>query len=91
MLLLGVLLMLPVRATAEEPDEPVGSREITRRQLEALRDLEQAETDEEAEEAMQRFDDASALEVRRRREAVDDLIEGGAALPPSPRPPAPHP
>ena len=91
MLLLGCLLVLPGRARAEEPDEPVSSREITRRQIEALHDLERAETDEEADEAMQRFDDASALEVRRRRDAVDDLIEQGGSLPPSPRPPAPHP
>jgi hypothetical protein len=85
-LLLGLALLLPGRARAEEPDEPITSRDISRRQIEALHDLEQAETDEEAEAAMERFDEASMLEVRRRRADVDDLIERGGELPPSPRP-----
>jgi hypothetical protein len=96
LLFLGCLLVLPARwAPAEEPDDEMDDRtyrqEITRQQLEALHDLENAETDEEADEAKQRFDDASGLEVQRRRSDIDDLIERGGSLPPSPRPGPPHP
>ena len=90
-LVLVALGALPGRAPADEPDDAPTSKEIVRRQIEALHDLEHAETDEEAEEAKQRFDDASALEVHRRRAEIDDVIERGEKVPPSPRPPAPHP
>jgi hypothetical protein len=85
-LMLAALVAVPGRTPAGEPDDEPTSEEIVRRQIEALHDLDQAETDEEAEEAQRRFDAAAALEVKRRREAVDDLIEGGAPLPSSKRP-----
>jgi len=94
-LVLGALVALPRSVSAEDPgdevDERTFRREITRQQIEALHDLENAATDEEAEEAEQRFNDASQLEVRRRRADVDDLIDKGGSLPPSPRPGPPHP
>ena len=94
-LVLGTLVALPRSVSAEEPGDEVDERtfrqEITRQQIQALHDLENADTDEEAEEAEQRFNDASQLEVQRRRVEVDDLIDKGGALPPSPRPGPPHP
>jgi hypothetical protein len=83
---LGALLAAPGWAPADEPDEEPTAGDIAREQIEALHDLEQAETDEEAEAAQQRFDDASMLEVKRRRAVVDDLIESGAKPGPSTRP-----
>ena len=95
MLALGVLMALPRLVPAEEPDEEMDERtfrqEITREQIQALHDLENAETDEEADAAEQRFDDASMREVQRRRSTVDDIIDRGGSLPPSPRPGPPHP
>ena len=72
---LGAVLALPVWAAADEPEDEPTAEEIVREQVEALHDLEQAETDEDADEAQQRFDDASANELRKRRKAIDDLIE----------------
>ena len=95
MLALAVLMALPRWAPAEEPDDEMDDRtyrkEITRQQIEALRDLENADTDEEAEAAEQRFNDASKLEEQRRRSDIEDLIDKGGSLPPSPRPGPPHP
>jgi len=94
-LALGALMALPRWAPAEEPDDEMDERtyrqEITRQQIDALHDLEAAETDEEAEEAEQRFNDASKLEEQRRRSDIEDLIDKGGSLPPSPRPGPPHP
>jgi hypothetical protein len=92
---LAVFLLLFGRARAEGPDEEMDERtyrqEITRQQIEALRDLENADTDEEAEAAEQRFNDASKLEEQRRRSDIEDLIDKGGSLPPSPKPGPPHP
>jgi hypothetical protein len=94
-LVLGVVVTMPRWAPAEEPDdapdERTSGRDITRDQIEALHDLENAETDEQAAEAEQRFNDASQREVDRRRDDVEDFIERGGALPPSDRPGPPHP
>ena len=83
---LGAIVAMPRWVQAEEPEDELTSEEIVREQVEALHDLEQAETDEEADEAQQRFDDASALELRQRRAVVDDLIERGGKPAPSAAP-----
>ena len=94
-LALAVAMALPRGVPADEledePDERTIRQQITREQIEALHDLDNAETDEEAEEAEDRFNDASDREVQRRRAVVDDLIDSGGSLPPSPRPGPPHP
>jgi len=48
---------------------------VVREQLEALDDLEHAETDEDADAAADRFDDANRRDLERRRQAIDRLIE----------------
>jgi len=85
-LVLGALVAGPGRVPADEPDDEPTAEEIVRDQVEALHDLEQAETDEEADAAEERFDDAASLELRRRRAVVDDLIERGGTPAPSTRP-----
>jgi hypothetical protein len=95
-LALGVAVAMPRGVLAddydgEEVDDRELQRQINRDQFRALRDYHDAETDEEAEEAEQRFNDASEREVQRRRQKIDDLIESGGSLPPSPRPGPPHP
>ena len=95
-LALGLLVAMPRWVAAddvdeEEVDERTMRQQITRDQIEALHDLENADTDEEAEEAEERFNDASDREVQRRRAIVDDVIESGGSLPPSPKPGPPHP
>ena len=95
-LALGIVIAMPRGVPAddydeEEVDDREMQRQINREQLKALRDYHDAETDDEAEEAEQRFNDASEREVERRRQKVDDLIESGGSLPPSPKPGPPHP
>ena len=95
-LALGAVVAMPRGVPAddldeEEVDEREIQRDINREQFRALREYHDAETDEEAEEAEQRFNDASEREVQRRRRNIEDLIESGGSLPPSPRPGPPHP
>jgi hypothetical protein len=94
-LVFAVVVTVPRWVPAQQDYEPDDQRtlreQITRDQIEALHDLQNAETEEEAEEAKQRFNEASQLEVDRRRGFVDEVIERGGAVPPSERPPPPHP
>ena len=61
----------PVLAVDYEPTR----EETLREQLEALYDVEHAETDEEALAAERRFDDAAEREIQRRRRSIAALIE----------------
>lgn len=69
---LGLAAALAAGAPATEYPTP---EETLREQLQALHDLEHAETEEEAREAEERFDAASQQELERRREAIEKLIE----------------
>lgn len=74
-LVLGGLVTAPSRVPAVEPKDDSALKPVTQQQLEALHDLENAQTDEEAEAARQRFDDASRQELERRRDSIEYLIE----------------
>ena len=72
---LSLLMTAASRVPAFEPEDDSAGKTEAQQQLEALRDLEHAETDEEAEAARQRFDDASRRELDRRRDSIEQLIE----------------
>jgi hypothetical protein len=74
-LALGALVAMPGWAPAAEPDDEPTAHEIVRDQIEALHDLEEAETDEEADAAQKRFDDAAGREVQERQKKIDRLLE----------------
>ena len=74
-LILGGVVAGPWPAPAAEPDDEPTSDEIVRDQLQALDDLQRAETDEDADAAAERFDDANRRDLERRRQAIDRLIE----------------
>ena len=69
-----------VRPTIGQPTEEKRREEPTEDELldehmDALRDYEQAETDEEAAEAQKRFEDASEREMKLRREKLIRVLE----------------
>jgi hypothetical protein len=74
-LILGGVVAGPWPARAAEPDDEPTSDEIVRDQLQALDDLQRAETDEDADAAAKRFDDAAGHELEKRRTTLDTLIE----------------
>jgi succinate dehydrogenase/fumarate reductase flavoprotein subunit len=74
-LVLGAVLAGAGLVRAAEPDDGSPKDDVVREQLEALDDLEHAETDEDADAAAERFDDANRRDLERRRQAIDRLIE----------------
>ena len=74
LLALGALLAMPCRAPAgASDDEPTEDENVEG--WEALRDLEQAETDEEKNDAMERFEDASERGLQKQREKLNEALE----------------
>jgi hypothetical protein len=74
-LVLGLVLAGVRPGPAAEPADESPKDDLVRDQLEALDELEHAETDEDAAAAEERFDDASRRELEQRRKAIDELIE----------------
>ncbi len=72
---LGALLAMPCPAPAGDSEEEPTEDELLQEHMDALRDYERAETDEEAEKAQKRFDDASERELKQRRERLEHAIE----------------
>jgi hypothetical protein len=61
--------------TTNKLPEDLTEDELLDEHLDALRDYEQAETDEEAAKAQKRFEDASEQEMKLRREKLYRVIE----------------
>ena len=72
---LGALLAMPCRAPAGDADEEPSEDELLQEHLDALRDYDRAETDEQAEKAQERFEEASKRELQLQRDRLDHAIE----------------
>jgi len=72
---LGALLAMPCPAPAGDPENEPTEDQLLDEHMDALRDYEQAETDDEAEEAQKRFEDASEQELKLRRDRLEHALE----------------
>ena len=74
---LGTLLALPCPAPAPavDPDDEPTEDELLDEHMGALRDYQNAETDEEADKAQKRFEDAEQRERKLQRDRLNDALK----------------
>jgi hypothetical protein len=75
LLALGVLLAMPRPVLADDPDDEPTEDELLNEHMEALREYEEADTDEEAAKAQKRFEDAQDEELNLKRRQLEQAIE----------------
>jgi hypothetical protein len=75
LLSLGALLAMPCPVPAGDDQEEPTEDELLDEHMDAVRDYQDAETDEEAGKAQKRFEDAEQRELQLRREKLDRVIE----------------
>ena len=75
LLALGTLLAMPRPVLAGDPDDEPTEDELLDEHMDALRDYEEADTDEEAAKAQKRFEDASDEALQLKREKLENAIQ----------------
>jgi hypothetical protein len=74
-LALGALLAMPRPGLADDPDDEPTEEELLDEHMDALREYEEAETDEEAAKAQKRFEDASDEALQLKRDKLEKAIQ----------------
>ena len=75
LLALGALLAVPRPLLADDPDDEATEDELLDEHMDALRDYEEAETDEEAAKAQKRFEDAEDQALGLKRQKLEKAIQ----------------
>ena len=75
LLALGALLAMPRPVLAGDPDDEPTEEELLDEHMDALRDYEEAETDEEAAKARKRFEDAEDQALGLKRQKLEKAIQ----------------